>query len=150
MTPRLFSKRCGECRQKTMAIAVVPYEIQIDHDGKKYDVNVPALSVPKCTNCGALSIDENASEQIDSAFRKTAKLLTPTEIKEGRIKLGYSQQAEFAKVFGIAVSTLSRWETGAQIQQHFHDSMLRTFFKLPEMRASLSELHGVEYKSFGG
>jgi putative zinc finger/helix-turn-helix YgiT family protein len=132
-----------------MAIAVVPFDIQIDHDSKKYDVHVPALSVPKCTNCGALSIDDEASEQIDRAFRKTAKLLTPYEIREGRVKLGYAQQAEFARAFGIGVSTLCRWETGAQIQQHFHDSMLRAFFEVPELREFLGTRHGAEYKALG-
>ncbi len=89
MSPRRFSKRCAECRQKTMAIAVVPYDIQIDHDGKKYDVHVPALSVPQCADCGALSIDEVASAQIDDAFRQKAGLLSPADIRSNRIRLGF-------------------------------------------------------------
>src|SRR5271165_6246773 len=93
---RRFAPRCSECRQKTMVIATVPYRVQVDHDGKKYDVQIPALSVPKCSNCGALSIDEVASEQIDEAFRREAKLLTPKEIREGRIGAGFSRAADFA------------------------------------------------------
>jgi DNA-binding transcriptional regulator YiaG len=127
-----------------MAIATVPYNIQIDHDGKKYDIHVPDLTVPKCTNCGAISIDDVASEQIDKAFRQTAKLLTPSEIREGRIRLGFQQQQEFARCLGIAVSTLSRWETGAQVQQHFHDGILRAFFAIPQLRTYLAALHGVK------
>src|SRR5262249_7659679 len=101
--------------------------------------------VPKCTNaeCGAISIDDDASEQIDKAFRHTAKLLTPSEIRKGRINLGFQQQ-EFAQCLGIGVSTLSRWETRAQVQQHFHDGILRAFFAVPQLRAFLASLHGVQ------
>ena len=145
MSERRFAPRCGECGQKTMALASVPYSIQISHDGKKYDVNIPSLSVPKCQNpeCGALSIDSVASEQIECAFRRVAKLLNPEEIRQGRISVGYANQQEFAACFGVSPSTVSRWENGSQVQQHFHDGMLRAFFKLPEFRRFLAELHGV-------
>jgi len=143
MSQRRFAPRCGTCHQKSMAIGTVAYSIQIDHDGKKYDVDIPALSVPRCTNaaCGAISIDEVASAQIDEAFRQKAKLLTPGEIRDGRLRLGFEQQ-EFAQHLGVAVSTLCRWETGAQVQQHFHDGILRAFFALPELRGFLGQLHG--------
>jgi DNA-binding transcriptional regulator YiaG len=120
-----------------MAIATVPYRLQVDHDGKKYAVDIPALSVPQCGNCKALSIDEVASEQIDKAFRREAKLLNPEEIREGRINAGYPVAADFARVFGVGVSTLSRWENGSQVQQRFHDTMLRAFFALPDLRQFL-------------
>ena len=129
-----------------MAIAVVPYSIRIDHDGKKYDVQIPDLSTPKCDNCGELSIDEQASDQIDKAFRLAANLLTPEEIRGGRLQAGFKQQQEFAQCFGIGVSTLSRWETGAQVQQRFHDGMLRAFFAVADMRMFLKALHGIGVK----
>jgi DNA-binding transcriptional regulator YiaG len=140
---RRFAPRCSECRQKTMAIATVPYRIQVDHDGKKYDVQTTDLSVPKCANCGALSIDEVASDQIDEAFRREAKLLTRKEIREGRLNTEFPRAADFAKCLGIGTSTLSRWETGAQVQQRFHDGILRAFFKFPELRYFLAKLHGL-------
>lgn len=145
MNVRRFAPRCGECRQKTMAIASVPYSIQIQHDGKKFDVEIPALSVPKCQDpaCGAISIDDLASEQIDRAFRKKAQLLTPEEIREGRIRVGYANQQKFAACFGVSPSTVSRWENGSQIQQSFHDGMLRAFFELVTFRRFLEKLHGV-------
>jgi len=126
-----------------MAIAQVPFESLISHDGCDYRVHIPALSVPKCMTCGELSIDEVAGEQIDLAFRAEAGLLTPSQIREGRVKCGFGQQQEFAKCFGISSSTLSRWETGAQVQQRFHDGMLRAFFEVPSLRGYLANLHGV-------
>jgi putative zinc finger/helix-turn-helix YgiT family protein len=143
MESRVFSRKCGKCRQRDVAIATIPYEIQIDHDGRKYHVSIPALSVPQCGNCGILSIDSEADRQIDAAFRKVAGLLTQEEIREGRKKLGYDQKP-FADLLGIAVSTLSRWETGTQIQQRFHDGILRAVFAIPELRSFLADLHGIQ------
>lgn len=136
MATRRFAVRCSKCHQKTMAISVIPHSIRIDHDGKKYDVHIPDLSVPQCTdpNCREISIDEVASDQIDKVFRRTAGLLTASEIKEGRIRLGYRQQQEFARCLGISVSTLSRWETGAQVQQRSLDKFMRAVFDLPTLQ----------------
>lgn len=119
-----------------MAIATIPYAIQIDHDGKKYDVDVPALSVPKCGNCGAISIDDKASEQIDEAFRKNAGLLIPSEIREKRKQLNLTQE-QLANYIRVAKETVSRWETGGQIQQRAMDQLLRLFFDVPEVRRHL-------------
>jgi DNA-binding transcriptional regulator YiaG len=121
-----------------MAIATVPYDVRIDHDGRKYDVHIDTLSVPQCTNCGAISIDSDASEQIDRAFRRAAELLSPQEIRERRIAAGFHHQQDFARVLGVSPSTLNRWENGAQVQQRFHDRMLRAFFDVPEFRAYLA------------
>jgi putative zinc finger/helix-turn-helix YgiT family protein len=139
MSERHYCRKCGNCRQKAMAIATVPYTITVDHDGRKYEVYIPNLSVPKCGNCQAISIDHEADEQIDTAFRKQAGLLTPEQIRAGRENLGLNQQ-EFADWFGIAVSTLSRWETGAQIQQRIMNDHLRAFFDVPQFREYLKQV----------
>ena len=125
-----------------MAIAIVPYSLTVDHDGIKYTVFIPKFSVPQCTNCGELSIDHEADRQISAAFCQEAGLLTPEQILEGREKLGLSQQ-EMADWFGIAVSTLSRWETGAQIQQRIMNDHLRAFFDVPEFRDYLKQVRSV-------
>jgi len=142
MNERVFSKRCGKCRERAMALASVPYSIQIDHDGRKYQVSIPDLVVPRCGNCGEISIDHEAGKAIDAAFRRKAKLLTPEEIRAKREALGVTQE-QFAEWFGVAASTVSRWETGSQVQQHFHDGILRAFFFSFELRMYLAVLHGV-------
>lgn len=143
MTERRFAQRCGECGQKTMSLATLPYSMSATHDGISYDVHIQELSVPKCTNCGAISIDDVAGKQIDDEFRRVAALLTPEEIREGRIRVGYSDEQEFAACFGVSPSTVSRWESGSQIQQRAYDDWLRVFFKNPEARRTLAELHGL-------
>lgn len=141
---RRFAKICGNCRQKTMVVATIPFDISIDHDGKQYDVHLDAMTVPRCTNCNAISLDEMANEQIDLAFRKKSGLLTPDAIRQGRILVGFQNQQEFARCFGVSPCTVSRWENGSQTQQSFHDGMLRAFFDLEELRSYLADLHGVD------
>src|SRR5262249_13980756 len=85
MENRSFSKRCGKCRQRTMEIAVIPYSAEFDHDGRKYQVHVPDLSIPKCTNCGELSFDREADHRLEAEFRKQLGLLTPEEIRTNRL-----------------------------------------------------------------
>ena len=146
MTDRLYSPKCSSCRQRKMALAARHYSVTINHDGRKYDVEIPSLTVPTCSNCGAFVLDDQANEDIDLAFRHHAGLLTPEEIRAGREKHGMNQQA-FARTFGIAVSTLSRWETGSQIQQRFHDGILRAFFAMPDLRFFLAALHNDSFVS---
>jgi putative zinc finger/helix-turn-helix YgiT family protein len=107
-----------------MQLAIVPYATTIEHDGRTYRVTLPDLSVPRCANCQAISIDDEADQQISAAFRKEARLLTPEEIRLGREKLRLTQK-QFANLLGVGEATISRWETGAQIQQRAMDRFLR-------------------------
>src|SRR5579862_7707907 len=127
MSERKYSPTCGNCRHKAMAIATVPYAVTVNHDGRQYSLSIANLTVPKCGNCGELSIDDEADRQIDTAFRRAAGLLTPEEIRAGREKAGLTQQ-QFAELLAISDSTLSRWETGAQIQQRGYNRMMTAFF----------------------
>jgi putative zinc finger/helix-turn-helix YgiT family protein len=86
--------------------------------------------VPQCANCQTISIDDGADQQISAAFRRAARLLAPEDIREGREKLGLTQK-EFANLLGVGESTVSRWETGAQIQQRALDRFLRVCFSSP-------------------
>src|SRR5437660_11806252 len=92
MTERDFSRKCGKCRQRAVVLTAIPYSVQIDHDGRKYQVAIPALTVPKCAACGTIALDDEANKEISAAFRQQAGLLTPEQIREGREKLGLSQQ----------------------------------------------------------
>lgn len=130
MMTRTYPKRCGKCGQKAMGLATVPYATTIEHDGRSYRVEIPALTVPQCTHCQALSIDDEADRQISEAFRREARLLSPEEIRRGREKLGLTQK-QFASLLGVGEATVSRWETGAQIQQRAMDRFLRLCFASP-------------------
>ena len=130
MMTRTHPKRCGKCGQKQMKLASVPYATTIEHDGRAYRVEVPALTVPQCVSCRAISIDDEADQEISAAFRRVARLLMPEEIRQGREKIGLTQK-EFANLLGVGEATISRWETGAQIQQRAMDRFLRVCLASP-------------------
>jgi putative zinc finger/helix-turn-helix YgiT family protein len=130
MTIRNYPKRCGKCGQKRMELATVPYTKTIEHDGRAYRVEISSLTVPRCANCQTISIDDEADRQISVAFRREARLLAPEEIRQGREKLGLTQK-QFANLLGVGEATVSRWETGAQIQQRAMDRFLRVCFASP-------------------
>ena len=130
MTTRTYPKRCGKCGQKRIQLVTVPYATTIEHDGRAYRVEIPALTVPRCGSCQALSIDDEADRQISAAFRREARLLAPEDIRQGREKLGLTQK-QFANLLGVGEATVSRWETGAQIQQRAMDRFLRVCLASP-------------------
>jgi putative zinc finger/helix-turn-helix YgiT family protein len=66
----------------------------------------------------------------DTRLRREARLLTPEEIREGREKLGLTQK-QFANLLGVGEATVSRWETGVQIQQRAMDRFLRVCLASP-------------------
>ncbi|MCE9531555.1 MAG: helix-turn-helix domain-containing protein [Planctomycetes bacterium] len=120
-----------------MSIATISYDTVMNHDGRSYQVHIPNLSAPKCSNCGEISFDVVADIEIDEFFRAEAKLLTPRKIREEREKLGLTQR-ELAQDLDIAEETLSRWETGIQIQQRAFDKLLRGYFDDENVRAYYS------------
>ena len=65
----------------------------------------------------------------------------PVLSREQRKALSLTQE-QLAVRLGVAQETLSRWETGAQIQQRSLDNLLRLFFLLPTVRNTLTSLTG--------
>lgn len=145
---REFCKKCSKCRERAVVIATIPYELQMDHDGRKYQVRIPELSVPRCSNCGNVSLDYEADMQITRAFCKQAGLLDGEEIRRRREKLGLTQEA-LAELLGVEVRELAWWENGERIQQRHMDRFLRAFFALPELRHALADKQALELSSVG-
>jgi putative zinc finger/helix-turn-helix YgiT family protein len=121
----------------------VDYETEIEHDGRAYHVKVPGLEVLRCESCGAVALDDAASNKVTEAFRAAAGLLRPEEIRQKREALGLTQK-ELAACLDISPFTVSRWETGAQVQQKVLDRVLRMFFDHPPTRAYMMQAAGVE------
>jgi len=133
-----FPWKCGHCRKRAVQPAVVPYTTEDEYDGRMYTVTVPELRIPRCQNCGELVLDSPASRQITDSLRQQLRLLTPEQIRRSREALGLTQQ-QLASYLGIEEVTMSRLETGGQIQQRVLDRLLRLYFSSAGVRAALAD-----------
>jgi putative zinc finger/helix-turn-helix YgiT family protein len=137
MSMKPFPWKCGECGQRAVHPATLDtYSAELDHDGRMHRVTVRQFPVARCERCGAIVLDDAANRRLSEALRAAAGLSQPHEIRAGRQRLGLTQK-ELADYIQIAEATLSRWETGAQIQQRSMDRLLRGFFFVPEFRRFL-------------
>lgn len=136
--------RCDECGEKAVVAKVLEtYAEDLDHDGRKYRVEVRDLPVFECAACGEIEMDTDAAGRLYDALRDAVGIMPAPEIRKRRKELGLTQEA-MASLLGVAVSTLSRWETGAQMQQRCMDNMLRAFFDVPALRDFLNRRAGRE------
>jgi putative zinc finger/helix-turn-helix YgiT family protein len=142
MELRNFCKRCFNCGHRTMVLATISYATRYDHDGRKYDVQVSGLSIPKCNNCGELSFDRDADLQLEAEYRKQLGILYPDEIRSNRERLGLSQQ-QLADLISASIHEVERWESGGQIQRRAQDKLLRLVFFTPAARAALERNFGL-------
>ncbi len=140
MTPAL--RKCMSCRERSVSPTTLPtYSAELEHDGRKYSVTVNDFRVLQCQRCGAIVLDDSANETLSRALRREAGLLGPEEIHANREKHRLTQK-QLASYLRISESTLSRWETGAQIQQRAMDALLRVFFDSSEARSILAGSSG--------
>ena len=137
-----FPWRCSQCRAKEVYAAVVPYTARVNHDGRIYELEIPALEAARCRACGELVFDDHADEQISAALRSHLGLLTPDQIREALRTLGMQQKALSASL-GIAEATLSRWLNGSIIQSRAMDNLLRVYFGIPAVREVLTGTNDV-------
>ncbi len=133
-----FPWKCGYCREKAVYPATVPYTTEIDHDGRIHTVMISDLETPKCRKCGEMILIDAANRRITDALREQVGLLKPLQIRAGREALGLTQEQLAAKL-RIASATVSRWETGAQVQQRALDLLMRLYFGLSEVRSALAD-----------
>jgi putative zinc finger/helix-turn-helix YgiT family protein len=134
MKMKPYPWKCGRCRERAVTGVVLENSrTELEHDGRKYQVELTDFQVAKCQHCGAMVFDDAANRRLSDGLRSAAGLLQPGEIRASREALGLTQKS-LANLLQIAESTLSRWETGAQIQQRCMDRMLRGFFGVKEFR----------------
>ena len=128
-------KTCGEC---AVSERTIEYVIEKEHDGRAYSLKIPNLEILECEKCHARTLLDVSAERVTEALREAAGLLSPKDIRENRKALGLNQE-QFAKLLRVAKETVSRWETGGQIQQRAMDLLLRVFFGVPQVRFWLAD-----------
>jgi putative zinc finger/helix-turn-helix YgiT family protein len=137
MPSKPFPWRCMKCQQKLVFSTETDYVGTAKHDGRAYDIHIPALSIPTCRNCGTRVLTSTVDDAITAALRGRIGLLTPEEILGRRNQFQLNQQ-ELAEQIGVAKETISRWETGALIQSRAMDNLLRLYFESEEVRGLLA------------
>jgi DNA-binding transcriptional regulator YiaG len=137
-------RKCMKCRAGTLAPTIVDYSVKMEHDGRVYPIQADHLEVLRCTNEGCKSevLPDHSLLRLNELLRLQAGLFSPNEIVAKRSNLGLSQK-DFAHLLGVATATVSRWETGAQIQQRVMNDFMRAFFDLHALRVYLMILRGL-------
>jgi DNA-binding transcriptional regulator YiaG len=142
-------RKCMYCRERAVSPTTLPsYIAALEHDGRKYPVVVEDFRVLQCQRCGAIILEDSANERLDEALRTAAGILKPAEIRQHREALGLTRQ-QLADLLRISMFTLTRWETGAQIQQRAMDTLLRLFFQSGEARRILGAPGGIAAEGVG-
>jgi len=123
-------RKCPDCLQKTSRLVRGRYVGEAKHDGRTHRIDLPDLQFYRCENCHAEVLPDEADRQIGRELRRLAGLLMPEEIRDARVRAGFSQKT-LAEFLNVAEATVCRWETGGQIQQGGYDNSIRSFFCVP-------------------
>ena len=129
------------CRQREVRPVLMPYRFKIRHDDVQHTVDVPALTVPRCGNCGELLFDNDAGAQMSAALRAQIHLLSPEQIRSSRTSLGLGREELSARI-GMPPETVEELEEHLRIQSRALDNLLRVFFAVPQARTALDEAKG--------
>lgn len=135
-TPEPFPWHCGRCGAEKVFPEKIAYDTTLRYEGRDYQIVVPELPALKCQDCGEVLLNDESDSELSRAFRDQLKLLQPETIREGRKRFNLNQR-EFAEPLGFAEESVSRWETGAQMQSRVVDKIMRVYFASPEAREVL-------------
>ncbi len=98
------------------------------------DVAVPSTSYMKCFGCGEMVIEFAELKRVHASanilFRKKHGLLSPDEIRAIRKRYKLTQ-ADLARLLRLGGNTISRWESGRNVQTGAMDILLRLIRDLP-------------------
>jgi DNA-binding transcriptional regulator YiaG len=111
--------------------------MEVKHDDKTYQIEIPKLLAPKCRNCGSISFDHYADDQISDALRAKIGLMSPEEIKARRLALELTPE-ELSQRIGYTDETIEKIESRCRVQSRALDNMLRLYFAFPNVREALN------------
>jgi len=98
------------------------------------EVSVPDVPHLKCPACPEVVLRLGDARQLDREaivrYRRKRGLLTAEEIRALRQRLGLTQ-GRLARLLGLGVNTVSRWEAGRNAQSVALDVLLRLVRDVP-------------------
>ena len=97
------------------------------------------LSCPKCGEV-VLRFEDSRRLQEDAIaiYRKKHGLLSASQIRSIRERFGLTQ-AEFGRLLHLGANTISRWESGRNVQTEAMEMLLRLIRDLPGSLAYLRQ-----------
>jgi putative zinc finger/helix-turn-helix YgiT family protein len=143
---RKSSIRCPICDKGTLVPKQGEFVTRVKCGAEKKELRVGNVSWDECDACGEKIFDNNAMRQISDARYDAVGLLAPSELKEIRKKLGYTQE-QMAVFLGIGNKTYCRWENGTSIQTKSMDTLIRcaTRDRLSELQRKERVKQAVDY-----
>jgi putative zinc finger/helix-turn-helix YgiT family protein len=143
---RKNSIKCPICDKGTLDSRQGDYVAEIKCGREMKKLSVGNISWDECNACGKKIFDDDATRQISDARYEALGLLTPSELKEVRKKLGYTQE-QMAAFLGIGNKTYCRWENGTSIQTKSMDTLIRcaTRDKIIELQRKERIKQAVDY-----
>jgi putative zinc finger/helix-turn-helix YgiT family protein len=118
--------RCGAIMVERRSALKVP----VNGD----DVSVPFAPHLRCSKCSEVvlrfSDARRLQEDAIAAYRKKHGLLSADEIRALRKRFGLTQ-GELARLLHLGANTISRWESGRNVQTEAMEMLLRFLRDLP-------------------
>jgi putative transcriptional regulator len=131
--------QCPSCGRQALERRVIREEFDYGADDERVRVVAEAVPVLVCPACEEVFYGPEAEQVHHRAICKALGLLTPEQIRGVRERLGMSQ-ADFARLTGIGVATLSRWEQGRLMQTRSLDGYLQVLDAVPDAVRVLEKL----------
>lgn len=141
---KTISATCGLCTncEKEAGFERIVKKETFNVRGETITVNVEYV---RCKECGDLvlnpAVNRDPFELAYRKFRQEHALLQPEEISNWR-KAHHLTQGEFAKVLGIGIVTLNRYENGA-LQKESHENLLRLGMDSSNLLRLIEKTEGV-------
>jgi putative zinc finger/helix-turn-helix YgiT family protein len=132
-------RRCPSCGHQPLEARRIRDEFEYGPDDERITIVAEAVPVLVCRACGEVLYGSEAAAVRHQAICRALGLLSPAEIKALRERLGPDQE-DFARLTGIGVATLSRWERGRLLQTRALDRYLRLLDALPQAARVLKTL----------
>lgn len=98
------------------------------------EISVPSAVHLRCPSCGEVVLRFRDSKRLHedaiAIYRKKHGLLSADEIRAIRERFGLTQ-ADLARLLRLGANTVSRWESGRNVQTAAMDMLLRLIRDLP-------------------
>jgi len=134
----LLLPECPECGGTDVLLENQQQSFRYGHGTDSAEINC-TVPVYRCATCDFQWTGAAAEDVRQEAICRHLGRLSPNEVLGIRERHNLSQ-AEFSKITGFGEASLSRWETGAQIQNVSGDRLLRLLDADPRNLDHLKEV----------